>query len=721
MVAVTTALGLSFAGPVLANLPGSTFEGNDGNLVVNTPGNTDWVNAPNRVRGDDLPSGRTDNSFGQGTKEDDPAVTTVSGSIPPQKSDLTRFYVASEFANSSNFLYLAWERSNVLGSANMDFEINQAVQPDLTTTGPKTLVRTAGDLLITFDFGGSGSPVLGLLKWVTSGATSQCFSANALPCWGNRVNLSAAGEAEGAVNSVTVNDPIANVSLPAGTFGEAAVNLTAAGVFTAGTCTAFGSTFLKSRSSASFPAEVKDFVAPQPVNISNCGTIVVKKVTENGNATFGYTTTGGLSPSTFTLQGGDTKTYGPGTVLPGTYTVTEDSPLPSGWTFTSLTCTTGGAVSGQVATITMTPGATITCTYTNHTKVSPSITTVLSARTVNIGDPVHDSATLTGATSDAGGTVTYSAYAGANTCTGTDLLNSTKTVTNGTVPDSDPISFNTAGTYSFQAVYSGDANNNGASSVCSTEQLLVKANPSITTTLSASTVNIGDSMHDSATLTGATSDAGGTVTYSAYAGANTCTGTDLLNSTKTVTNGIVPDSDPISFNTAGTYSFQAVYSGDANNNGASSVCSTEQLLVKANPSITTTLSASTVNIGDSMHDSATLTGATSDAGGTVTYSAYAGANTCTGTDLLNSTKTVSNGTVPDSDAFTPTAAGSYSFQAVYSGDANNNGASSVCSTEQLLVKASPSITTTLSATSVDVGSTVHDSAALSGATSDAGG
>src|SRR6266496_5618848 len=80
-----------------ANLSGSTFEGNDGNLVVNTAGNTDWANAPNRVRGDDLASGRTDNSFGQGTKEDDPAVSVVTGSIPPQKSDLTRFYVASEF------------------------------------------------------------------------------------------------------------------------------------------------------------------------------------------------------------------------------------------------------------------------------------------------------------------------------------------------------------------------------------------------------------------------------------------------------------------------------------------------------------------------------------------------------------------------------------------------------------------------------------------------
>src|SRR6266540_3707962 len=157
-----------FAAASGANLTGSTFEGNDGNLVVNTTGNTDWATAPNRVRGDDLPSGANDNSFGGGTKEDDPNVNVVTGSIPPQKSDLTRFYIASEFASNSNFLYLAWERSNVLGSANMDSEINPRTQPNLTTTGPKTLSRTAGDLLITFDFtNGGGNPVLGLLKWVT--------------------------------------------------------------------------------------------------------------------------------------------------------------------------------------------------------------------------------------------------------------------------------------------------------------------------------------------------------------------------------------------------------------------------------------------------------------------------------------------------------------------------------------------------------------------------
>jgi hypothetical protein len=672
---------LGLAGAASANLSGSTFEGNDGNLAVTTPGNTDWVNAPNRVRGDDLASGTSDNSFGQGTKEDDPNVTVVTGSIPPQKSDLTRFYAANEFANSANYLYLAWERSNVLGSANMDFEINQKAQPNLTTTGPKSLVRTAGDLLITFDFGGSGSPVLGLLKWVTTGATSQCFSANALPCWGNRVNLSAAGEAEGAVNSVTVNDPIANVSLPAGTFGEASVNLTAAGVFPAGTCTAFGSTFLKSRSSASFPAEVKDFVAPQPVNISNCGTIVVNKVTQNGNSTFGYTTTGGLSPSTFTLMGGDTRTYGPGTVLPGTYTVTEDSPLPSGWTFTSLTCTTGGAVSGQVATITMTPGATITCTYTNHTNVSPSITTLLSASTVNIGDPVHDSATLTGATSDAGGTVTYSAYAGANTCTGTDLLNSTVTVTNGTVPDSGAFTPTAAGTYSFQAVYSGDANNNGASSVCSTEQLLVKASPSITTTLSATSVDVGSTVHDSAALSGVTSDAGGTVTYTVYTN-NTCTAGARDAGTVTVTNGLVPDSNALAFNTAGTFYWQAIYSGDPNNNGATSVCTDETLVVnKLQPGASTAENLIP-------NDDFTLSGAFGTPGGTITFNLYAPSDaTCSGTPALTQTVNVNgNGTYSTTNTtFIASTEGTWRWESTYSGDGNNQPVTSSCGTERFTI------------------------------------
>src|SRR4051794_27192851 len=88
----TVLIGLvALASPSSANLAGSAFEGNDGNLIVNTTGHTDWANVAGVNSGIDLLSGSSDNSFGQGTKEDNSATTVVSGSIPPNKNDLTRF------------------------------------------------------------------------------------------------------------------------------------------------------------------------------------------------------------------------------------------------------------------------------------------------------------------------------------------------------------------------------------------------------------------------------------------------------------------------------------------------------------------------------------------------------------------------------------------------------------------------------------------------------
>jgi hypothetical protein len=706
VVAATTVLGFSFAGPVLANLPGSTFEGNDGNLVVDTAGNTDWANVAGRVRGDDLPSGTSDNSFGQGTKEDDPAVSVVTGSIPPQKSDLTRFYLASEFASNSNFLYLAWERSNVLGSANMDFEINKLAQPDLTTAGKKTLNRTAGDLLITFDFGGSGSPVLGLLRWVTTGATSQCYSANALPCWGNRVDLSAAGEAEGAVNAVTVTDPIANVSLPTGTFGEAAVNLTAAGVFPAGTCTAFGSAFLKSRSSASFPAEVKDFVAPQPVNISNCGTINIIKHTDprGQNQNFGYTSTIpatascslDTTPDAFTLNDsagvdppspimtGSANTEHCANVPVGTYTVTEGAD-PANFVFEDLTCSAinggGATTSGKVATITVAPNSTVTCTYTNKLLRSPSITTTLSANPVVVGSTVHDSATLSGATADAGGTVTYAVYTD-SACTQNPQDAGTVTVTNGAVPDSNPITFNHTGDFYWQAVYSGDAHNNPATSDCTSEHLVVtKKKPTIATTLSATTIEVGSTVHDSAGLAGTTPDAGGTVTYTVYTD-SACTLNPQDAGTVTVTNGAVPDSNPITFNHTGDFYWQAVYSGDANNDGAVSDCTSEHLIVTPKHPAMSTAPNLLPN------DDATLSGATPTATGTITFSLFDPSDaTCAGSPAYTQTLVVNgNGTYSTTNTtFLATTLGTWRWQVSYSGDSNNTATLSACGVESFTI------------------------------------
>ena len=571
-------------------LAGSTFAGGDGNLLTNPTafGSTDWQNVAGLNVGIDLPSGATDNSFGQGTKEDNPNVTVVSGSIPPNKSDLTRFYEASEFANGSNFLYLAWERTNNLGSANMDFEINQATTPNLGSPGPHFINRTAGDLLVTFDFtNGGGKPTLGLLTWVTSGPASQCFSSSSLPCWGNHVALNSS-DSIGAVNNLDqVTDPIgpnAPRSLPALTFGEAAINLTAAGVFPKGTCEALGSAFLKSRASASFGAEVKDFVAPVAVNITNCGTIRIHKVTENGDGSFGYTTTGGLTPSTFHLSNGGTQTYGPDTVLPGPYSVTE-STLPPDWTLKNLTCNATGSgtsattdLASATASITMAPTGVVDCTYTNHTKVTPTIATTLSAGSANIGDPVHDSATLTGATGDAGGTVTYTAFSDSS-CTLNARDAGTVTVTNGSVPDSNPLTFAHAGTFFWQAVYSGDANNKGATSVCTSEPLVINPNkPSMVTAQHVIP-------NDDATISGTTQNAGGSITFNLYSPGNaTCTGPADFTQTVPVSGSATystTNTGPGAFiaSAQGTWRWQVIYSGDADNVGTASACGVENFTI----------------------------------------------------------------------------------------------------------------------------------------------
>jgi hypothetical protein len=245
------------------------------------------------------------------------------------------------------------------------------------------------------------------------------------------------------------------------------------------------------------------------------------------------------------------------------------------------------------------------------------------------------------------------------------------TVTNGIVPTSASVT-PAAGSFSFDAVYSGDANNNGATSSC--EPLTVTGARSLTTTLSATTITVGSSVTDSATLSGTTANAGGTVTYNEFTG-STCTGTASVVSTVTVTNGVVPNSAAVTPTPAGSFSFDAVYSGDASNLPLTSAC--EPLTVqKASPAIKTTLSLTTITVGQSVTDSATLANFF-QAGGSATYTVFSN-GACTPPGNIASRVTVTNGVVPNSRAVTFNNTGSFSFQAVYGGDSNNNPTTSTC-------------------------------------------
>ena len=73
--------------------------------------------------------------------------------------------------------------------------------------------------------------------------------------------------------------------------------------------------------------------------------------------------------------------------------------------------------------------------------------------------------------------------------------------------------------------------------------------------------------------------------------------------------GAVPNSSTLSFPTVGAFYWQAVFSGDANNNPTTSSCSSEPLTVgTASPTLTTALNQTSIAAGGTDFDTATLNG-----------------------------------------------------------------------------------------------------------------
>jgi len=99
-------------------------------------------------------------------------------------------------------------------------------------------------------------------------------------------------------------------------------------------------------------------------------------------------------------------------------------------------------------------------------------------------------------------------------------------------------------------------------------------------------------------------------------------------------------------------------------------------LPKANPDIASSFTPhSGIQPGNQVTDTAKLVNATADAGGSFTYRMYSGIYP-SGTQIDSDTKTVVNGVVPDSKAFTVPTQGPYYFINEYSGDINNKGITS---------------------------------------------
>jgi hypothetical protein len=392
---------------------------------------------------EDAQNDGNDTVFGGGVKQDNECPAVNEGPKPPNKDDLKRIYIANATVGGHVYLGLAWARipqNTTSASAHVAFEFNQN-DPDVAANqcpaGSDSLVKRStangGDVLIVYDFeGGSDPAILKLLRWKTTGTCEQTGkAATSAGCWvlaANFTDWAAKVNAEDALDRIA---PDGDDTLHTQEFGEAIIDLTDAEVFpaTATSCFSLGRAFAVSRSSGnSGQAQMKDLVGPADVNISNCGTLVVKKVTKDvsGNVITNDATTFGFNTSVHTLPGpnpvagfnltgrpapavpSDTKTIS--SVKPETArTVTETLPAPSPYALIGIACTGGSNVSYSVptgvATFDIGAGQTVTCTFTNQQQ------RVESAMNTAPWIYPNDQATVT--SSGATGSVTFKLYGGA--------------------------------------------------------------------------------------------------------------------------------------------------------------------------------------------------------------------------------------------------------------------------------------------------------------------
>ncbi len=350
-------------------------------------------------------------------------------------------------------------------------------------------------------------------------------------------------------------------------------------------------------------------------------------------------------------------------------------------------------------------------------KASPTLSTAATDATV--GSPIHDTATIAAGVTP-GGSITFKAYGpGDATCANAAAFTATVAVSANASYASGNFTPSSSGSYRWSAEYSGDANNNSATSACNASgetSQVTNATPTLSTT--ATNAAIGSPVHDTATLAGGVSP-GGTITFKAYGPSDaTCATTAAFNETVTVTgNGAYPSPD-FTPTTAGSYNWTAEYSGDANNQAAASACGASgetSTISQATPTIST--AATSAKIGNPVNDTATLAGG-HGAGGTIEFKAY-GPNdaSCTGTPAFSETVTVSgDGTYPSPD-FNATALGEYRWTASYSGDTDNAAVASACGGSgetSTVTEATPTLSATATPTAA-IGDPIHDTATLAGA------
>lgn len=373
----------------------SNFESHDGNMTLGASGNTDWncfqgaggfatlasgtptgcakTSGATQVSAD-LPTSVGEITWTKGQKFDIlcPGIDTKS---TPPKDDFTNVAEYQEFDGNGNlFFYGGAIRSTANGNTSGDVEFNQAAG-----SAASFGCRTAGDLLIAYDFLNGGTSLdFHVLTWITAakpnlnGNSGKCLvKTDSLPCWGAVVVTPDASTFDGEANQSSIaaaDNGFSGTALASQQFAEFGINLTRA--LGGGALPCFPQQVWESRSSgSSFTSSPEDL---EFVHVSTCGALKITKMAKNHNlgtglhpesgVTFTIANSSGFST---TVTTGNDGTVCTDSLSPGSYTVTET--VPSGYAAASTNPQTVNVASGSTcsgtpstANFTNTPLSTIT-------------------------------------------------------------------------------------------------------------------------------------------------------------------------------------------------------------------------------------------------------------------------------------------------------------------------------------------------------------------------
>ncbi|MEX2611956.1 MAG: hypothetical protein WD380_00135, partial [Gaiellaceae bacterium] len=370
-------VGVPLAGSANPDISGFELDGN-----AASGGGNDWNALGSPLFKTDViedPTNNQDTGYFQGGSKDDLDISSwkwIDGTVTPAKDNIANAYAAVYAEQGNLILYFGQDRAlDNRGDANVGFWFLQSPL-GLNADGTFSGVHAEGDILVQSEFT-NGGVVSGIRIGKWTGGSLQFLPNGAAECANGKLGTK---DACAIVNSgdISTNWPPFTITAPF--FFEGGLNLTA--LFPQ-QIPCFSTFLTNTRTSQATDARLMDFAMG---DIDTCASITIKKqATPSDGTEFGYSTTGGLNPSTFSLADGGSKEYKQ--LQPGSFSVTEDAPS-AGWALDSLSCPTqtgpgtSAQVNGATATITLGVVGHVECTYVNKRK--PQV------KVVKVTDPTTD-------------------------------------------------------------------------------------------------------------------------------------------------------------------------------------------------------------------------------------------------------------------------------------------------------------------------------------------